>query len=142
MIPVEVDPAVAAARCWRPGREPRWSLDGATLWCDGCDDGTRCGICVVRFWPDGFRLPGGAAMEGQQLTMTRPPPDDIMTNLWLEFCYLVRKAYIVLNPKLPHKSKRRPDGYWDISPDCVQWIARAAPLRENGVWFWQELDDS
>jgi hypothetical protein len=57
---------------------------------------------------------------------------------WLDFCYAVRKAWIVLNPTLPHKSKRRPDGYWDISPDAVQWIARRAPLKDRGVWFFQE----
>lgn len=30
------------------------SWDGNTIWCDGCDNGTRCGKSTLLGWPSGI----------------------------------------------------------------------------------------
>jgi hypothetical protein len=52
---------------------------------------------------------------------------------YLRFCYLVRKAWVRVNPLLQYRS--RP---YHVSPDCVQWIMREAPLIDRGVPFFLE----
>jgi len=43
--------------CWRdrmPAEELPLTWDGSTIWCDGCDDGQRCGKSTVIGWPSGI----------------------------------------------------------------------------------------
>lgn len=52
---------------------------------------------------------------------------------YLRFCYLVRKAWVRANPLLQAYSKPG-----RISPDCIQYIMREAPLVDRGVPFFLE----
>ena len=78
MIPVTVEEKIKKEKCFKvqlgEERQPVWFYEPErqTLWCEGCDDGTRCGISTFGFlgggyWPEGFALESGSTVgkDGQ-----------------------------------------------------------------------------